>query len=61
MPLPMRVVALILIAGSVVAFAFLGYTLMNLGRLAITVTHPRVLVEAGLGIVLMAAGLLMFR
>jgi hypothetical protein len=61
MPPTMRVVAFILIAGSVVAFAFLGYTLMNLGRLAITVTHPRVLVEAGLGVVLMVAGVLLLK
>jgi hypothetical protein len=33
---------------SVVAFAFLVYTLLNLDALGITVTHPRVIIEAGI-------------
>jgi hypothetical protein len=51
-----RYVAVVLIVGSVVAFGFLAYTLLNLGRLGIGITHPRVLVEAGLGVVLGIVG-----
>lgn len=36
--------------GSLTAFIFLGYTLANLKRLGITWHHPRVMVEATLGI-----------
>jgi hypothetical protein len=56
-----KVVAVALIIGSVVAFAFLGYTLLNLGRLGISATHPRVLVEAGLALVCLVGGLLLLR
>jgi hypothetical protein len=56
-----RYVAAVLIVGSAVAFAFLAYTLLNLGRLGIGIMHPRVLVEAGLGIVLLIAGVWLLR
>ena len=55
----MKTIAGILLVGSCVAFAFLVYTLLNLGKLGIGILHPRVLVEAGLGIVCLAAGLLL--
>ena len=57
----MRTVGLVLMAGSAVAFVFLTYTLVNLGRLGIGSTHPRVLVEAGLAVVLLIVGLLLRR
>jgi hypothetical protein len=56
-----RAVATLLLVGSLVAFAFLGFTLANLGRLGIGIAHPRVLVEAGLGIAMLAGGLMLFR
>lgn len=57
----MKHLAAALLVGSAMAFLFLGYSLMNLDRLGIGLTHPRVLVEAGLGIVLAAGGLLLLR
>jgi hypothetical protein len=57
----MRYVALVLLAGSTVAFGFLLYTLRNLDRLGIGRTHPRVLVEAGLGVALLVVGLVIWR
>jgi hypothetical protein len=33
---------------SIVALAFLGYTLLNLNSLGIPVNHPRVIVEASI-------------
>ena len=57
----MKTVGLVLMAGSAVAFVFLTYTLVNLGRLGIGSTHPRVLVEAGLAVVLLIVGLLLRR
>ena len=55
----MKTIAVVLWAGSFVAFAFLAYTLLNLEKLGIGILHPRVLVEAGLGVVCLAAGLLL--
>jgi len=57
----MKYVGFVLIAGSAVAFAFLAHTLLNLDRLGIGRTHPRVLVEAGLGVLLLVIGLLLRR
>lgn len=45
--------------GSVAAFAFLLYTLTHLGKLGIGTSHPRVPVEAGSGVICLAAGLLL--
>jgi hypothetical protein len=47
-------------AGSFIALAFLVYSLLNLGRLGIEVWHPRVLVELGLAVGLLALGLVMY-
>ncbi len=55
----MKILAAVLLCGSVVAFAFFLYTLINLGKLGIGLSHPRVLVEAGLGVIFLAAGSLM--
>jgi hypothetical protein len=57
----MRYVAYVLLVGSALAFGFLVYSLLNLDRLGIGMTHPRVLVEAGLGIGLLVGGLLLLR
>ena len=54
-----RYIPYIMFFGSAVALGFLGYSLLNLSRLGIGPLHPRVLVEAGLGIVLAAAGFLL--
>ena len=56
----MKTIAFILLGGSFLAFAFLLYTLVNLDRLGIGAAHPRVLVEAGLGIVFLVAGCVVF-
>lgn len=57
----MKYLAGVLFVGSAAAFGFLVYTPLNLTRLGIGVTHPRVSVETGLGIVCLAAGLLLLR
>jgi hypothetical protein len=54
-------IAWVLIAGSLTAFAFLGYSLLNLERLGIGPTHPRVLVEAFLGVALAIGGVALLR
>jgi hypothetical protein len=46
-----------MIVASFVALAFLIYTLANLETLQISVTHPRVLVELTLFVVLLVVGL----
>ncbi len=38
-------IAYILIGGGLIALAFLIYTLLNLKKLNISLTHPRVIVE----------------
>jgi hypothetical protein len=50
--------AFVMFLGSATAFAFLGYSLLNLSRLGIGPLHPRVLVEASLGIVLFVTAFL---
>ena len=58
----MRYVLVLCFVGAFTAFAFLGYTFANLERLGIRPTHPRVLVEAGLGLgFAIAACILWFR
>jgi hypothetical protein len=58
----MQYVRLLCFGGAFTAFAFLGYTLANLRRLGIRPTHPRVLVEAALGLAFaVAACVLWFR
>jgi hypothetical protein len=57
----MRLVAYVLLGGSVLAFAFLAYSLANLEKLGIGPAHPRVLVEAGLGVILLLVGVLLAR
>jgi len=52
-------IAYVMLFGSAVAFAFLAYTLVNLDGLGIGPFHPRVLVEAGLGVVFGVVGLLL--
>lgn len=44
---------------SLVALVFLVYTLVNLNKLGINVTHPRVLVELALFILFMMIGILL--
>jgi hypothetical protein len=56
----MAAAAIVCFAGSFTAFAFLAYTLRNLHTLGIGFTHPRVLVEAGLGVLFLAGGLLLW-
>jgi hypothetical protein len=41
------------------AFGFLAYTLVNLDRLGIGLFHPRVVVEAGLGVAFGVASLIL--
>ena len=52
-----RVKVILPAAASLIALAFLCYTLLNLEALGITLTHPRVLVEASfcIGVALLAA------
>jgi hypothetical protein len=57
----MRYVGYVSLAGSLTALGFLAYTLLSLERLGIGVTHPRVLVEAGLGLLLLAVGVFLVR
>ena len=47
----------ILLAGGTIAFLFLMYSLAYLTELGTVWTHPRVLVEAGLFVVLTGLGL----
>jgi len=47
----------LMIVTSIIALAFLIYTLVNLETLQISVTHPRVLVELTLFMVLLVVGL----
>jgi hypothetical protein len=47
----------LLLLFSLVPLAFLVYTLMNLDVLGITLTHPRVIVELSIFLVLLIAGL----
>ena len=56
----MRYIPLLFCVASVTAFAFLGYTLANLARLGIRPCHPRVLVEAGLGIAFLTIACLLW-
>ena len=55
----MKIIAFVPIGGSAVAFAFLFSTLTHLERLGIGISHPRVPVEAGLGIAALSAGVLL--
>ena len=48
---------LIPVLASVVALAFLVYTLANLSRLNIGLFHPRVMVELGIFLIFLALGL----
>jgi hypothetical protein len=57
----MRAFAAILLVGSAIAFGFLVYSLANLDRLGIGISHPRVLVELGLAVMMLAAGFLLLR
>jgi hypothetical protein len=45
-----RIRVVFLAAISLTASAFLAYTLLNLEVLGIPITHPRVLVEAGIAV-----------
>jgi hypothetical protein len=47
----------LLVLFSLVPLAFLFYTLLNFKSLGITITHPRVIVEASLFVILLVAGL----
>lgn len=49
----------ILIVLSVIPLGFLIYSLMNLEMLGITLTHPRVIVELTLFLILLFAGILL--
>jgi hypothetical protein len=55
----MKHIAFLLIGGAFLAFAFLLYSLLNLEKLGIRLTHPRILVESGLGILCLAAGVIL--
>jgi hypothetical protein len=57
----MNHIAWVFLIGSAIAASFLVYSLLHLRQLGITITHPRVLVEGGLAIILLATGLLMLR
>ena len=48
----------ILIVLSVIPLGFLIYSLMNLQKLEITLTHPRVIVELTLFLILLLVGIL---
>jgi hypothetical protein len=48
-------------AGSAIALGFLVYSLVNLDKLGIGWTHPRVLVEAGLAVAFAAMGAVLLR
>jgi hypothetical protein len=57
----MRLLGFFLLFCSVVAFGFLIWSLVSLDRLGITLTHPRILVELGLGVGFLVVGLLLVR
>lgn len=56
-----RIQGTALVVISLVPLAFFCYTLFNLGSLQIPVWHPRVLVESGLFLLFLIAGLLRLR
>jgi hypothetical protein len=57
MPLDPLLIGIVLISLGIVAQAFLSYTLVHLQELEISATHPRVIVETILTVVLLGAGL----
>jgi len=54
-----NILSTIFIILSLIAFGFLLYTLINLDRLEITVTHPRVIVEISLFLAFLLIGILL--
>ena len=53
------VAIVVAIAGAFIAGGFLTYTLQHLGELRISLTHPRVIVEASLMLISAAAGVVL--
>jgi hypothetical protein len=57
MPISSDALGRALLLLSLVPLGFLVYTLLNLGRLRITLAHPRVIVELSIFLLLLALGL----
>jgi hypothetical protein len=45
---------------ALIPLGFLIYTMVNLKRLAIPITHPRVIVEGSIFVVILAIGIVLF-